>query len=146
MQRPVRNSSRMSMNARACNRGDPFLPLSPLTAARGAHMPDDHHLSQARERNSLSGVSGQDQAKKNNPDKNKTGLINAKHKEKKSHNSFTYTSRFVSKPILDKKGRINYKVKFRRNKKLNFSTKKKNVPVSGPPSHLNICRAARRLR
>lgn len=103
-------------------------------------MPDDHHLSQARERNSLSGVSGQDQTKKKTTQNCLTrGLINAKHKEKKSHKSFTYTSRFVSKPILDKKGRINYTVKLRRNKKLNFS---KNVPVSGPPSHLNIYRAA----
>lgn len=39
--------------------------LSPLTAAWGAHMPDDHHLSQARQRNNYIAISvGSAQKKK----------------------------------------------------------------------------------
>lgn len=50
---------------RARNRGDPFRPLSPLTAAWGAHMPDDHHLSPARQRNNYIAISvGSGQKKK----------------------------------------------------------------------------------
>lgn len=64
---------------RACNRGDPFLPLSPLTAEWGAHMPDDHHLSQARQRNSYIAISLESAQKKSNQ-KNciNCELINAK--------------------------------------------------------------------